>query len=39
MHFAHPQIVKHAIKMDYTSTLETLEDFWVTLCSCTELEI
>ena len=39
MHFAHSQIVKHAIKMDYTSTLETLEDFWMTLCWCAELEI
>ena len=24
-------IIKHSIKMDYTSTLETLEDFWMTL--------
>ena len=24
-------IIKHAIKIDYTSTLETLEDLWLTL--------
>ena len=24
-------IIKHPIKMDYTSTLETLEDLWMTL--------
>ena len=39
MHFVHSQIVKHAIKMDYTSTLETLEDFWMTLSWRSKLQI
>ena len=39
MHFVHSQIVKHAIKMDYPSTLETLEDFWMILCWRSELQI
>ena len=38
MHFVHSQIVKHAIKMDYKSTLETLEDFWMTLSWRPELQ-
>ena len=29
-------IVKHAIKMDYTSALETLKVFWMTLSWCSE---
>ena len=28
--------IKHAMKMDYTSTLQTLEDFWMTLSWCSE---
>ena len=40
MHFVHSQsIVKHAIKKDYTGTLETLEDFWMTLSWRSELLI
>ena len=29
-------IIKHARKMNYTSTLETLEDFWMTLSRWSE---
>ena len=32
-------IIKHPIKMDYTSTLETLEDFWMTLSCCSEHQV
>ena len=39
MHFVHSQIVKHAIKMDYKSTLETLENFWMILSWRSELQI
>ena len=36
MHFVNSQIVKHAIEMDYTSTLENIEDFWMTLSRFSE---
>ena len=32
-------IIKHAIKMDYTSALETIEDFWMTLSWCSEHQV
>ena len=32
-------IIKHAIKMDYTSALETLENFWMTLSWCSEHQV
>ena len=32
-------IIKHAIKMEYTSTLETLEDFWMSLSWCSEHQV
>ena len=32
-------IIKHAIKMDYTSALETIEDFWMTLSWCYEHQV
>ena len=35
MRLVHSQsIIKHAIEMDYTSTLETLEGLWMTLSWC-----
>ena len=39
MHFVHSQIVNHAIKLDYTSTLETLESFWIALSRCFEHQV
>ena len=32
-------IIKHSIKMDYTSTLETIEDFWMTLSWCSKHQV
>ena len=32
-------IIKHAKQMDYTSTLETLEGFWMTLSWCFEHQV
>ena len=31
--------IKHAIKMVYTSTLETVEDFWMSLSWCSEHQV
>ena len=40
MCLVHSQsIIKQAIKMDYTNTLETLEDFWMSLSWCSEHEV
>ena len=32
-------IIQHAISMDYTSTLHTLEDFWMRLSCCFEHQV
>ena len=32
-------IIKHAINMECTSTLETLEDFWMSLSWCSEHQV
>ena len=40
MRVVHSQsIIKHAIKMVYTSTLETLEDIWMSLSRCSEHQV
>ena len=41
MRLVHSQsIIMHAIEiMDYTSTVETLEDFWMTLSWCFEHQV
>ena len=37
--FHSQSIIKHAIKMVYTSTLETLEDFWMSLSWCSKHQV
>ena len=32
-------IIKHAISMDYTSTLDTFESFWMALSRCSEQRV
>ena len=40
MRLVHSQsIIKHAIKMDYMSTLENLEDFWMISYLCSEHQV